>query len=141
MLCTHDHFTVDEEGFLYFVGRTDDIVKTRGEKVSTVEVENVLHGLRGVSQVAVVGVPDDLLGEALRAYVVLEQGAALTEEQILRFARSKLENFMVPGRSLKGELPHTERQGPQGAAWPSVGSFRVRPSFWAREGSVCVGNS
>jgi long-chain acyl-CoA synthetase len=109
MLCTHDHFTVDEDGFLYFVGRTDDIVKTRGEKVSTVEVENVLHGLRGVSQVAVVGVPDDLLGEALRAYVVLERGAALTEEQILRFARSKLENFMVPREVvLLDELPHTE---------------------------------
>ena len=109
MLCTHDHFTVDEEGFLYFVGRTDDIVKTRGEKVSTIEVENVLHGLSGISQVAVVGVPDDLLGEALRAYVVLEQGAVLTEEQILRFARSKLENFMVPREvMLLDELPHTE---------------------------------
>ena len=109
MLCTHDHFTVDEEGLLYFVGRTDDIVKTRGEKVSTIEVENVLHGLSGISQVAVVGVPDDLLGEALRAYVVLEERALLTEEQILRFARSKLENFMVPREVvLLDELPHTE---------------------------------
>jgi long-chain acyl-CoA synthetase len=109
MLCTHDHFTVDEEGFLYFVGRTDDIVKTRGEKVSTIEVENVLHGLSGISQVAVVGVPDDLLGAALRAHVVLEQGAVLTEEQILRFARSKLESFMVPREVvLLDELPHTE---------------------------------
>jgi long-chain acyl-CoA synthetase len=109
MLCTHDHFTVDEEGFLYFVGRTDDIVKTRGEKVSTIEVENLLHGLSGISQVAVVGVPDDLLGEALRAYVVLEERAVLTEEQILRFARSKLENFMVPREVvLLDELPHTE---------------------------------
>ncbi|MEN3310910.1 MAG: hypothetical protein V7645_239 [Actinomycetota bacterium] len=109
MLCTQDHFTVDEEGFLYFVGRTDDIVKTRGEKVSTIEVENVLHDLKGVSQAAVVGVPDDLLGEALRAYVVLEQGAALTEEDILRFARSKLENFMLPREVvLLDELPHTE---------------------------------
>jgi acyl-CoA synthetase (AMP-forming)/AMP-acid ligase II len=109
MLCTHDHFTVDEEAFLYFVGRTDDIVKTRGEKVSTIEVENVLHGLSGISQAAVVGVQDDLLGEALRAYVVLEQGAVLTEEQILRFARSKLENFMVPREVvLLDELPHTE---------------------------------
>ena len=109
MLCTHDHFTVDEDGLLYFVGRTDDIVKTRGEKVSTIEVENVLHGLRGVSQVAVVGVPDDILGEALRAYVVLEQETVLTEEQILRFARSKLENVMVPREVvLLDELPQTE---------------------------------
>ena len=91
------------------VGRTDDIVKTRGEKVSTIEVENVLHGLDGVSQAAVVGVPDDLLGEALQAYVVLEEGAVLTEEDILRFARSKLENFMMPKEVvLLDELPLTE---------------------------------
>jgi long-chain acyl-CoA synthetase len=109
ILCTNDHFTVDEDGLLYFVGRTDDIIKTRGEKVSTVEVETVLHGLAGVRQAAVVGVPDDLLGEAVRAYVVLEERAALTEEDILRFARTKLENFMVPREVvILDELPHTE---------------------------------
>jgi acyl-coenzyme A synthetase/AMP-(fatty) acid ligase len=109
MLCTHDLFTIDDEGLLYFIGRTDDIVKTRGEKVSTIEVENVLHGLQGVSQAAVVGVPDDLLGEALRAYVVLEGSAVLTEEEILRFARSKLENLMVPREVVVlDELPLTE---------------------------------
>ena len=47
MLCTHDHFTVDEDGDLYFVDRTDDIIKTRGEKVSSVEVENALHEIAG----------------------------------------------------------------------------------------------
>jgi long-chain acyl-CoA synthetase len=108
-LCSNDHFTVDEDGLLYFVGRTDDIIKTRGEKVSTVEVENVLHGLAGVRQAAVVGVPDELFGEAVRAYVVLDQKQALTEEDILRFARSKLENFMVPREVvIVDQLPHTE---------------------------------
>jgi long-chain acyl-CoA synthetase len=109
VLCTNDHFTVDEEGFLYFVGRTDDIVKTRGEKVSTVEVENVLHALAGVRQAAVVGVPDERLGEAVRAYVVLDGSATLTQEDILRFARTKLENFMVPREVvIVDDLPHTE---------------------------------
>ena len=109
ILCTKDHFTVDEDGLLYFVGRIDDIVKTRGEKVSTVEVENVLHALAGVKQAAVVGVPDELLGEAVRAYVVLDGSAALTQEDILRFARTKLENFMVPREVvIVDELPHTE---------------------------------
>ena len=108
-LCTNDHFTVDEDGLLYFVGRTDDIIKTRGEKVSTVEVENVLHGLAGVRQAAVVGVPDELFGEAVRAYVVLDGNQALTEEDVLRFARSKLENFMVPREVvIVDQLPHTE---------------------------------
>ena len=109
VLCTNDHFTVDEDGLLYFVGRTDDIVKTRGEKVSTVEVENVLQGLAGVRQAAVVGVPDERLGEAVRAYVVLDGSAALTQEDILRFARTKLENFMVPREVvIVDDLPHTE---------------------------------
>jgi len=108
-LCTHDHFTVDEEGFLYFVGRTDDIIKTRGEKVSVVEVENVLHAMDGIRQAAVVGVPDDLLGQAIRAYIVLEEGADLTEREVLRFARSKLENFRVPKDVVfLDELPHTD---------------------------------
>lgn len=108
-LCTNDHFTIDEDGLLYFVGRTDDIIKTRGEKVSTVEVENVLHALVGVRQAAVVGVPDELFGEAVRAYVVLDGNHALTEDDILRFARTRLENFMVPREVvIVDELPHTD---------------------------------
>jgi long-chain acyl-CoA synthetase len=108
-LCTHDHFTVDEEGLLYFVGRTDDIIKTRGEKVSTIEVENVLHAVEGVQQAAVVGVPDELTGHAIRAYVGLEDGAHLSEHDIRVFAREKLESYMVPSEVfILDELPHTE---------------------------------
>ena len=62
MLCAQDHFTVDEEGFLYFVGRSDDIIKTRGEKVSPIEVENAIFDIEGVKEAAVVGVPDEALG-------------------------------------------------------------------------------
>jgi long-chain acyl-CoA synthetase len=108
-LSTHDHFTVDEDGLLYFVGRTDDIIKTRGEKVSTVEVENVLHEIDGVRQAAVVGVPDELLGHAVRAYVVLEDGVQLSDHDIRVFAREKLESYMVPGEVFfLDELPHTD---------------------------------
>jgi len=96
MLCTHDHFTVDEEGFLYFVGRTDDIIKTRGEKVSPIEVENAIFAIDGVKEVAVVGVPDDTLGEAIRAYVVLIDDASLTDQDVIAACRTRLENFMVP---------------------------------------------
>jgi long-chain acyl-CoA synthetase len=96
MLCAQDHFTLDDEGFLYFVGRTDDIIKTRGEKVSPVEVENSLFDVDGVKEAAVVGVPDDVLGEAIRAFVVLDEGAALTEQDVIAACRTRLENFMVP---------------------------------------------
>ena len=96
MLCAQDHFTVDDEGFLYFVGRTDDIIKTRGEKVSPVEVENSLFDVDGVKEAAVVGVPDDVLGEAIRAFVVLDDGAVLSEQDVIAACRTRLENFMVP---------------------------------------------
>jgi acyl-CoA synthetase (AMP-forming)/AMP-acid ligase II len=96
MLCTQDHFTVDEDGFLYFVGRTDDIIKTRGEKVSPLEVENAIFDIDGVKEAAVVGVEDDVLGEAIRAFVVLDEGAALSEQDVIAACRTRLESFMVP---------------------------------------------
>ena len=109
MLCTQDHFTVDEDGFLYFVGRSDDIIKTRGEKVSPLEVENALHGVPGISQAAVIGVPDEVLGEAIRAFVVLDEGAELNEQEIIRACRERLENFMVPREVvLLDALPQTD---------------------------------
>jgi long-chain acyl-CoA synthetase len=95
-LYTGDIFRMDDEGYLFFVGRTDDIIKSRGEKVSPREVENVLHGLPGVSEAVVVGVPDVILGEAIHAHIRLDRGAALTAEDILRYCTERLEDFMVP---------------------------------------------
>jgi acyl-CoA synthetase (AMP-forming)/AMP-acid ligase II len=109
MLCTRDHFTVDADGHLYFVDRSDDIIKSRGEKVSSVEVENAIYDIPGVRSAAVIGVPDELLGQTIRAYVVLQEGATLTPQQIIRECRARLENYMVPGEvRLVDELPHTD---------------------------------
>ncbi|HXX95300.1 MAG TPA: fatty acid--CoA ligase family protein, partial [Planctomycetota bacterium] len=108
VLCTHDWFTMDAEGYLYFQGRTDDIIKCRGEKVSPIEVENCLHGIPGIREAAVIGVPDPLLGEAVRAFVALEEGCTLTEKEIKGLCLSHLENFMVPKEVLfLSELPKT----------------------------------
>ena len=96
VLCTHDLFTTDEDGDFYFVSRSDEIIKTRGEKVSPMQVENVLFALPGVKEAAVVGVPDELLGEAIRAYVVREEGSSLEEAQVVRACREQLEAFAVP---------------------------------------------
>ena len=109
IMSTHDHFTVDADGDLYFVDRSDDIIKTRGEKVSSVEVENVLHDIEGVRQAAVIGVPDELLGQAVKAFVLLDDDAQLTEQEVIRACRAKLENFMVPREVVfAAELPHTD---------------------------------
>lgn len=96
VLCTHDLFRQDAEGFLYFVGRTDDIIKTRGEKVSPVEVENALHRIPGVLEATVVGIPDALLGEAIRAYVVTDPEARLSAHVLRTRSSAYLESYMLP---------------------------------------------
>lgn len=95
-LYTGDLFKMDEDGFLYFVGRKDDIIKSRGEKVSPKEVENVLHALSGVLHAAVIGIPDEVLGQAVKAFIVPKNGASLTEKDVLTHCRANLEDFMVP---------------------------------------------
>ena len=106
MLCTQDYFTADEDGCLYFVGRSDNIIKCRGEKVSPVEVEAVLYSLPGVHEAAVFGVPDTLLGEAIQAVISLKEGAGLDEMKIRKLCAQRLENHMVPSRIfLLPELP------------------------------------
>jgi len=96
VLCTGDWFRMDEEGFLYFVGRSDDIIKTRGEKVSPAEVEAALYRVGGIREAVVIGVQDDVLGQAVRAYVVLSPGVERDERRIRRGLMSQLENFMMP---------------------------------------------
>lgn len=96
VLYTGDLFRMDEEGYLYFIARKDDIIKCKGEKVSPKEIENVLYSLDGILEAAVIGVPDDISGQAIKAYVALEKGSGLSEKDILRFCSQHLENFMVP---------------------------------------------
>lgn len=108
MLCTHDLFRRDEEGFLYFVGRTDDIIKSGGEKVSPLEVERVLLALDGVREAVVVGAPDELLGEAVHAFVSLDPGVSLEEEELRRHCRRHLEGYLVPSRvTVLPQLPRS----------------------------------
>lgn len=96
LLYTGDLFRADAEGYLYFVARKDDIIKSRGEKVSPKEVENVLYELAGVREAAVVGVADALLGMAIKAVVVGDPQARLTERDVIRHCARRLEDFMVP---------------------------------------------
>ena len=96
VLYTGDLFRMDEEGFLYFVARKDDMIKSRGEKVSPREVENVLYSLDGIVEAAVIGVPDERLGEAIWAVVAVRDGAGLTERDVLGHCARNLEDFMVP---------------------------------------------
>ena len=109
VLHTGDYCKMDEEGYLYFVGRMDDIIKSRGEKVAPKEVENMLMNIPGVREAAVIGFADDILGQAVKAFVVLEEGIALTEKQLQKECQSRLENFMVPKYfAMVSALPKTD---------------------------------
>jgi acyl-CoA synthetase (AMP-forming)/AMP-acid ligase II len=95
VLFTGDLFRQDEEGFFYFISRVDDIIKTRGEKVAPKEVENVLYLLPCVLEAAVVGVPDELEGEAIKAYLV-SRDPELSAKYVINHCKKHLESFMIP---------------------------------------------
>jgi acyl-CoA synthetase (AMP-forming)/AMP-acid ligase II len=108
VLHSGDQFRIDEEGYLYFLGRTDDIIKTRGEKVSPKEIENVLYEMPEVAEAAVVGVPDPVLGHAVKAVLTPKEGASIDVQDVLRHCAERLENFMVPTVvEVRWDLPKT----------------------------------
>lgn len=108
-LChTGDLFRQDDAGFFYFVGRQDDMLKSRGEKVPPKAVENVLHEIPEVRQAAVIGVPDPVLGQSIKAIVVLNEGAQLTARKVVAYCHSRLEDYMVPQQvEFRDSLPMT----------------------------------
>jgi long-chain acyl-CoA synthetase len=106
VLHTGDIFRIDTDGYLYFDSRTDDVIKSRGQKVSPREVEHVLHGVPGVCEAVVVGVSDPIAGETVKGYVTLHPGVAITEQDILLHCSQYLEDFMVPSSiEIRVELP------------------------------------
>jgi amino acid adenylation domain-containing protein len=108
-LHTGDLFRSDAEGYLSFVSRRDDIIKTRGEKVAPREVENAIYRLPGVTGCAVVGIADAQLGQAVKAYVTLTEGSALSARDIIRHCLACLESHMAPQSvDIVAELPRTE---------------------------------
>lgn len=96
LLYTGDLFRRDEDGFLYFVGRSDDMIKTRDALVSPKEIENCLCELEEVVEAVVIGVPDDIFGQAIKAVVVVNNNQKVTDKKIFRHCQQNLEPFMVP---------------------------------------------
>ncbi|MEP0698107.1 MAG: AMP-binding protein [Nitratireductor sp.] len=106
-LHTGDLFRADADGFLYFVGRKDDIIKIRGEKVAPKRVETVLHACAGVREALVFGVPDPVLGHVLHA-VVVRADPDLDDRAILRHCARNLPDLMVPRKiEFRQALPKT----------------------------------
>jgi len=96
VLHTGDLFRTDNDGYLYFMGRKDDMIKSRGERISPKEIEQCLCELEGVSEAVVIGIPDDILGQAIVAYVRCSADNKVSEKSIMKHCQENLEDFMVP---------------------------------------------
>ncbi len=96
-LHTGDLATVDEDGFIYIVDRAKDFIKCGGARVSCRQLEEKLLELTDLLEAAVVGMPDEILGEAVRAFIVpCRPGDAGLEERVLRFCKKELRPLLVP---------------------------------------------
>ncbi len=105
---TGDLAVVNEHGYINIVDRKKDMIITGGENVYSTEVEHVIYMHPGVFEVAVVGVPDEKWGEAVKAVVVAKPGFKLTEEEIIAFCKKHLAGYKVPKSvDFVDELPKT----------------------------------
>jgi long-chain acyl-CoA synthetase len=93
---TGDLGKIDEEGYLHIVGRKKEMIISGGFKVFPREVEEVLHTHPKVKEVAVVGIPDPVRGESVKAYIVLKDGTTATEKELDEYCRNNLAAFKVP---------------------------------------------
>ncbi len=98
----------DDDGYFYIVDRKKDMIITGGFNVYSGEVESCLMGLPGIYECAVVGVPDEKWGEAVKAFVVPREGAALREEEIIGYCRERLGGVKTPKSvEFRAEIPKT----------------------------------
>jgi long-chain acyl-CoA synthetase len=107
-LHTGDLGYLDEDGYLFIVDRKKDLIKASGNQVWPREVEEVLATHPAVAEVGVAGVPDDLKGEAVKAWVVLRSGHTATADELRAHCRSQLAPYKVPSHvEFRTELPKT----------------------------------
>lgn len=107
-LYTGDLARVDEDGFIYIVSRKKDMIKSGAHRISPIEIEDVVAAMPGVLECAVVGVPDDILGEAIMLCVVPTDENRLDVEAVMRFCRERIASFKMPRKiRIMPSLPKT----------------------------------
>jgi long-chain acyl-CoA synthetase len=116
---------LDEEGYLYIVDRSSDMVVSGGVNIYPAEIEAVLHTMPGIADCAVFGVPDDDYGEALLAAVQPAPGAAVSAEAVQAWLRERLANYKVPKRVVFHEQLPREETG-------KIFKRKLREPFWER---------
>ena len=119
-LYTGDIGRVDEDGWLFIVGRKKDMIIRKGQNIYPSDIEDVLYANPKIAEAAVVGIPDEMRGEIVRAYISLKAGEVATEEEVRYFCQEHMANYKVPrqimfldslpktasGKIRKEDLPH-----------------------------------
>jgi acyl-CoA synthetase (AMP-forming)/AMP-acid ligase II len=105
-----DTVLADEEGFLYFVGRADDMIKTSGYRVSPTEIEEVAYASRLVRDAVALGLPDERLGQRV-VLVVTPLGEGFEPDELHRWLRRELPLYMVPGQVVVRDRMPTSPNG------------------------------
>jgi long-chain acyl-CoA synthetase len=127
-LCTGDIGFIDEEGYLTIVDRKKDMIIASGFNIYPVEIDNVLLEHPKILEACAVGVPDSYRGETVKAFVVVKEGEALSEEEVISFCKERLAAYKVPkqveflealpktviGKILRRELRQREVEGMDG---------------------------
>jgi acyl-CoA synthetase (AMP-forming)/AMP-acid ligase II len=129
-LYTGDLATYDEDHYLFLVDRKKDMIISGGENIYSAELERVIYGHPAVAECAVIGVPDERWGEAVKAFVVLRTGQRVCEKEIIQFCKKSLASYKKP-KSVEfvEDLP----RNPQGKVLKRV----LRENYWAdRERNV-----
>lgn len=95
-LHTGDLARMDEEGFIYIVDRKKDMIISGGENIYPREIEEVLYRNPKIQDAAVIGIPDPLWGESVKAFIVLKTGEMMKEEEVIEYCRSHLASYKKP---------------------------------------------
>ncbi len=131
---TGDLGYVDEDGYLFLVGRSKDVIVSGGINVYPAEIEDVIRGLPGVREAAVVGIPDETWGESVKAVLVLDEGVQYAPGEIERRCRAELAGYKVPRViAFAGALPRTGSGKVLNRELASVPGFRRTEDGWSGE--------
>jgi len=121
---TGDGGIIDPDSYVVISDRKKDVIITGAENVSSIEVEDVLFQHPDVTEVAVIGIPDEKWGELVTALIVTVPGSSLTEAELIAFARTKLAGYKCPKKiEFREELART--------ATGKLQKFKLREPFWA----------
>jgi acyl-CoA synthetase (AMP-forming)/AMP-acid ligase II len=95
-LKTGDLAYMDDDGYLFIVGRSSEMIKSGAHRISPRDIEEVILELEGVEEVAVVGVDDELLGQAVKAVIVTSPGYNIDKKQVMHHCKTSLANYKLP---------------------------------------------